>query len=404
MHLVWFILSFRNDSLHFARDSSIWAVGGWCSSACESIWWEQRLLTSHRLIILLPVLPLFSPGLWRSSSFRSSTSDFFSIPTGSALTGTATAISVLSSCSSLIGLCFRSMEAIPLLNSLSDYRNFYSALFYTSLCAIICKILSRLATDRSLSASCNSCFCSPTAISAKTKSKVSKWNNNNNNVSLHSSSSGSESEAESEVMDSRPATNEPLLMAIILLIFPWLPASNLFFYVGFVVAGSCSLFLQKHTRIDWKQGVYDQLKLLLSFSLLSHFLSTERVLYIPSMGFCLFIATGMEALMKRKTSRFITTAGLIALSILLMSFSGRTFVRNIDWQDEEKLYTSGIPINPPKGIITLSHSDTLSWIINLSSPLSPALFSRYDQRTVIWETSSVQREGKQRLNHVIARP
>lgn len=132
------------------------------------------------------------------------------------------------------------MEAIPLLNSLTDYRNFYSVLFYTSLCAIICKTLSRLATDRSLSASSNSCYCSP--ISAKTKSKVSKWNNNNNNVSLHSSSSGSESEAESEVMDNRPATNEPLLMAIILLIFPWLPASNLFFYVGFVVAGLCSFF------------------------------------------------------------------------------------------------------------------------------------------------------------------
>lgn len=56
--------------------------------------------------------------------------------------------------------------------------------------------------------------------------------------------------------------------------------------------------------------------------------------------------------MKRKTSRFITTWSLIALSILLMSFAGRTFVRNIDWTSEEMLYTSGIAINAPKGMMT----------------------------------------------------
>lgn len=78
------------------------------------------------------------------------------------------------------------------------------------------------------------------------------------------------------------------------------------------------------------------------------------------MGFCLFIATGMEGLMKRKTSPFIRSGSLIALSILLMSFAGRTFVRNIDWQSEEKLYTSGIAINPPKGIIVTTNNDTFS--------------------------------------------
>ena len=75
------------------------------------------------------------------------------------------------------------------------------------------------------------------------------------------------------------------------------------------------------------------------------------------MGFCLLIATGMEALMKRKTSRFIRTASLIALSILLMSLAARTFVRNIDWINEENLYRSGIDVNPAKGMIALTNND-----------------------------------------------
>ena len=46
-----------------------------------------------------------------------------------------------------------------------------------------------------------------------------------------------------------------VLMSLSLMILPFLPASNLFFPVGFVLA--------------------------------------ERVLYIPSMGFCLLVALGM---------------------------------------------------------------------------------------------------------------
>jgi hypothetical protein len=103
-----------------------------------------------------------------------------------------------------------------------------------------------------------------------------------------------------------------ITMSLALMIIPFLPATNLFFYVGFVIA--------------------------------------ERILYIPSFGYCLFISIGIESFMKRKTMRFIT---LIALSILLISFSLRTFVRNIDWLTEENLYRSGIAINPPKGTFDL---------------------------------------------------
>jgi len=51
-----------------------------------------------------------------------------------------------------------------------------------------------------------------------------------------------------------------LLQSLALMVFPFIPASNLFFPVGFVVA--------------------------------------ERVLYAPSMGFCLLIAVGFHLLLQ----------------------------------------------------------------------------------------------------------
>ena len=56
------------------------------------------------------------------------------------------------------------------------------------------------------------------------------------------------------------SNNRALLMSLALLAVPFLPASNLFFPVGFVVA--------------------------------------ERVLYVPSMGYCLLVALGFNALLK----------------------------------------------------------------------------------------------------------
>lgn len=54
------------------------------------------------------------------------------------------------------------------------------------------------------------------------------------------------------------------LVAVAMLVLPFLPATNLFFYVGFVVA--------------------------------------ERILYLPSVGFCLCIGIGVDRLMRRSSS------------------------------------------------------------------------------------------------------
>jgi len=97
--------------------------------------------------------------------------------------------------------------------------------------------------------------------------------------------------------------------ALALAVIPFIPASNLFFYVGFVVA--------------------------------------ERVLYLPSVGFCLFLGYGLDNLSRTASCRL---RQLIRLSFgtVLILWSLRTIQRNQDWCHEEQLYRSGIAINPAK--------------------------------------------------------
>eukprot|EP00117_Sycon_ciliatum_P006444 scpid30982/ scgid0518/ Transmembrane and TPR repeat-containing protein 2 len=101
-----------------------------------------------------------------------------------------------------------------------------------------------------------------------------------------------------------------LTVSILLAALPFIPASNLFFYVGFVLA--------------------------------------ERVLYIPSMGYCLLVAVGMQRVRNlsfMKAHRSMFTA---CIAVVLLALSMRTWQRNADWQNEESLYRSGIPYNPAK--------------------------------------------------------
>lgn len=89
----------------------------------------------------------------------------------------------------------------------------------------------------------------------------------------------------------------------------YVPASNALFYVGFVVA--------------------------------------ERVLYIPSVGYCLLVGCSASALAKWANGRR-STAVYILYAITVALYGLRTVLRNRDWHDEESLYRSGIQVNPPK--------------------------------------------------------
>ncbi|XP_063635833.1 protein O-mannosyl-transferase Tmtc3 isoform X1 [Cydia splendana] len=93
-----------------------------------------------------------------------------------------------------------------------------------------------------------------------------------------------------------------LSMGLALLVLPFLPASNLFFPVGFVVA--------------------------------------ERILYMPSMGWCMLIAHGWRLAAKKHAKTAVA-----ALIFILFAFSIKTYVRNWDWKTEYSIFASGLRVN-----------------------------------------------------------
>lgn len=167
-----------------------------------------------------------------------------------------------------------SMEAVPLVSSLADARNLASLGLYAALAALLGWVLLRGRAPPRRRPSC-----------------------------------GDETPQKGLVVSSSGV--EVVVMALALLVLPFLPATNLFFYVGFVVA--------------------------------------ERILYIPSMGSCLLVGWGAHVLHSRARSQGARRALWLAVLALFVLFSARTWRRNCDWTTEENLYRSGIPINPPKG-------------------------------------------------------
>lgn len=114
----------------------------------------------------------------------------------------------------------------------------------------------------------------------------------------------------------RRQDNVVVVMSVAMMVIPFIPASNLVAYVGFVVA--------------------------------------ERVLYIPSIGFCLLVGHGFVKLMERFEENNLRKMLLtITLILVLIALGGRTVIRNVDWASEESLYRSGIAVNPAKGKNTL---------------------------------------------------
>ncbi|CAH8603539.1 unnamed protein product [Dicrocoelium dendriticum] len=118
-----------------------------------------------------------------------------------------------------------------------------------------------------------------------------------------------------------------LAMGLSIMVFAFIPASNLFFPVGFVIA--------------------------------------ERVLYVPSFGFSLLFGFGYHvsvkrsllndrrpyssqlqpvSVIKRKPIRpFVYKAILV---LVLLSLSAKTVRRNFDWIDEYRLFSSALKVNP----------------------------------------------------------
>lgn len=200
-----------------------------------------------------------------------------------------------------------SMDALPLLRSIADWRNLHTVAFYASLLTLAWFGLRQYPTkSKETNGKANHVANgkSTNGHSCSSDYELSSFNSNSVHVN------GTNGTAK-HYSSSLPTTESLVVFSLGLLAVPFLPAINLFFYVGFVVA--------------------------------------ERVLYIPSMGFCLLVAVGMRALyirLRRKSSRTLILGCSAALVLL---FGIKTVMRNRDWQNEEMLYKSGISVNPAKG-------------------------------------------------------
>lgn len=249
-----------------------------------------------------------------------------------------------------------SMDAIPRINTIFDLRNFATLLFYHVMYKIIkfyarklplpcyrthrkddelpkCQVCKTALTQHSnyktnnnnnnnylrynqresvymfnkhfyskTSGSLSKCDCARCLKTESLKFKYNNWVINNNRASTNKVYSACSSSS-----SSGKCSAHVVLLAFAFLIIPFIPATNLFFYVGFVIA--------------------------------------ERVLYIPSVGYCLLISFGCNLLYKKTNKKAVI---LCATLILFFVCTVRTIVRNNDWNNEESLYRSGIPINPPK--------------------------------------------------------
>ncbi|KAM4675119.1 protein O-mannosyl-transferase TMTC2 [Discoglossus pictus] len=200
-----------------------------------------------------------------------------------------------------------SMDAVPLIKTVIDWRNIHTVAFYVLLFLLAYSSLKSSGTKRE----CNG--------------KI--FMNGKQNTNGHSCQSDLEyknseqrptivSKLENGVKNhithglQLPSTENIVVLALSLLIVPFVPASNLFFYVGFVIA--------------------------------------ERVLYIPSMGFCLLITVGARTLYIKAQKHILKSLIFYAFAALIVFYGLKTVVRNGDWKNEEMLYRSGIKVNPAK--------------------------------------------------------
>ena len=94
-------------------------------------------------------------------------------------------------------------------------------------------------------------------------------------------------------------------MGLALIVIPFLPATNLLFRVGFVVA--------------------------------------ERVLFIPVAGYCMIFVYGLEKLNFIYPNPKLWRGLLLSLILL---YGLKSFRRTLDWKDELQLFQSGLKVCP----------------------------------------------------------
>ena len=108
----------------------------------------------------------------------------------------------------------------------------------------------------------------------------------------------------------RSRSQKMMLFGLAMLVFPFVPASNLFMTVGFVVA--------------------------------------ERILYLPSLGTCFIVGYGFSVLLA-SPRKVVRVVALVGLSLVLASQSVKVVARNPVWESKLTLYEAGVKLYPRNG-------------------------------------------------------
>ncbi|XP_053271328.1 protein O-mannosyl-transferase TMTC2 [Pleuronectes platessa] len=202
-----------------------------------------------------------------------------------------------------------SMDAVPLVRSLADWRNLHTVAFYVGLFLLawfgLCGPASKVNAANGKAHVANGKL-----ITNGNGYHAPDTNHNTDQGPPNTTLNGLAALHHCPPRTSLPPTENLVLFSLSILSLPFIPATNLFFYVGFVVA--------------------------------------ERVLYIPSIGFCLLVAAGARTVYVRLRTRGCRAVLLCLCAGLVLLNGLRTVQRNRDWSNEENLYKSGISVNPAK--------------------------------------------------------
>lgn len=87
----------------------------------------------------------------------------------------------------------------------------------------------------------------------------------------------------------------------------------------------------------------------------------ERLLYLPSAGFCVAVAWLWEAWLRAGGRRAAGRRGLVrgALAALILAYGARTVVRNLDWRNAETLYAATVRASPESGMAHYNYATVL---------------------------------------------
>ena len=164
-------------------------------------------------------------------------------------------------------------------------------------------------------------------------------------------------------------SHDPIIYSLVLLIVPFIPSSNIFLRVGFVLA--------------------------------------ERVLYIPSIGLCICIPFGFVMLLdKFKIPRNFS----LCIFMIVILFSLKTYERNKVWLSRESLFVSGIRDMPNNAKMHYNYANFLR-----DNSRNSEAISHYRQAVGMWPSHASSHnnlgtllEGDEAISHfksaIVAKP